>query len=683
MLLACFWGEAAVGGICEYLSKIATADFHIQKLMPDNVGFEADGYYIKEMSQRASILNLDLKLRANFPHLDSQVYELTPNHHVIVVPREQIDANEFTDEFRERWRMIGDRVEIQNSVPTQGTLVAGRNDDEIGRHLEGIYLNRDGLITVLQGMCPDLPTITGIRDGGDRKLYIGFECLPNDDQREILNGFLVDALHGRAFSFEVANAPGPKPEIDDPRAKAILESAIGLSVKPIKSRKSVPNFIEEEEYWWFESLPGLFSGEISPSRMKNSHGNLKETACYVHSITSKQIDIRQLLFCYDIIYMEPPLHDGKFDELSFWKDQSISPTDLLDLIETGRVRLIHTQAEERGELSFLKEAYETNPTGVWGRRRTAAYMIADIVETADEYILGKSELRDEMAEVILRLAAEHKVPVEEVAKSLLFPEHMRRSCLEPFNDRGLLGLMTIGQGELFASAMKRVRNKEFDLEASWFGQSIHIAHMLDATFIPTVDDSGYVQSWIGPSTAMGERLNFYRSFNNRISAAWAANERRKIEKKTILPAVPLLDFNDDVSVQEILKITEPSSSRLRGLSLISRLSEMSQDEQKVEIERLSAGLAELTGKQAKRSRKLLYADAAVNIGAYAVGASLFPFSPAFLLVKEILKAAQKAPTLDKIISELELAFEEKVGSNSDLTFLSKVSRVAKIENNLH
>ena len=119
--------------------------------------------------------------------------------------------------------------------------------------------------------------------------------------------------------------------------------------------------------------------------------------------------------------------------------------------------------------------------------------------------------------------------------------------------------------------------------------------------------------------------------------------------------------------------------RVRGRALISRLSEMSEDQQKAEVSRLSIELADVTKRRSSRSRKLIFADAAVNLGAYAVGATFFPFSPALFLIQEILKVAQKAPALDRVISEIELAFEEQTGRNADLTFLSKASRVAEIK----
>lgn len=370
--------------------------------------------------------------------------------------------------------------------------------------------------------------------------------------------------------------------------------------------------------------------------------------------------------------------DGPDDKLSFWNDQAIKQSELLTLIEADRVRIIHSQAEERGDLGFLREAHEANSIGVIGRRKTTAMMVSDIVETADEYLLGKHSLANELPILIDRLSEEFNVPRKEIAKVLLFPQHMRRACLGPFMDRGLMGLGAIGQGQLFSKIFERARGKEVGLEATYFGQSMHIAHMLDATFVSHRDDSGYVDSWIGPARAMGDFMNFYRSLNSRIAPAWIGNERRKVDRHSIFPAIPLIDFHDSVTFQEILDISNGSATRFRGQGLISRLSQLPIDERERELESLNSEYAKIKSKRLGAKSKILIADAIVGVGTYALDLSLFPIVPALTLLTIALKTARKAPSLDVIISEIELTFEEQTGKNSDLTFASKISRIADI-----
>lgn len=631
------------------------------------------------MSQRSSILNLDLRLRASYPDIQTSIYELSPFHHVIVAPKNHLDADTFSEEFNSKWRMITDRVEFRNQPPTNAQKIPSLSNSEIGQNLSGIYLSEQALKTVLQGKFPKLPPIWGTRNGVDHKIYFGFESLPKGEYLDDLNSFLSAALHGRPYEFEILNSPKKYPDSNDPKLKAMLNSFNALAIKPIQERNSVPDFVKEEEYWWFEKLPELFSGHISTNSLKPASGREDKSACYLHSTIGHQIDIRQLLFAYDLIYMEPPLTDGHDESLSFWSTQSINQDDLLSLVEADRVRLIHSQPEERGDLGFLSEAKGINPNGVIGRRKTAALMIADIVETADEYLLGSSKVSEEIFELTRRMSEAWNIPHDELAKILFFPEYMRRACLEPFTDRGLMGLMNLGQGEIFSERVKRVTGKEIVLEAATFGQAIHTAHMLDATYIPIISNSDYASSWIQPTRMMGELLNFYRSFNARIAPAWAANERHKIEKHPILPAIPLLDFKEDVTIQEIINLSQSNSDRFRGHALISKLSQLPENERPEEMRKLVSEHSAWTSKNKKRSKKIQIADAVITTGAHFGGLSLFPFNSIIILVEQMLKYAKKSPSLDAIISELELSLDDTIGRNSDLTFMSKISRVAEIK----
>lgn len=66
---------------------------------------------------------------------------------------------------------------------------------------------------------------------------------------------------------------------------------------------------------------------------------------------------------------------------------------------------------------------------------------------------------------------------------------------------------------------------------------------------------------IEPRRIVGDRLNFYRSFNSRIAAAWAVSERRKEERRSILPPVPLFDFHHRASIDDLIAATSLGSTR--------------------------------------------------------------------------------------------------------------------------
>jgi len=622
------------------------------------------------VSQRASVRRTDVRLRAAYPHIITEIYEVGPYNHVIVVPREQLEAAAFAKEFSDNFRALTNRVELSNQPPPNGTLLSPIADGELAKGLEGLHLTRSDLVTCLLGMFPGSPDIMGFADRPGGILEIRFaEALPALLDGPIRN-FISAHLHGRPFEITASTEPEKESKsVDNP----LLHSIEALKFKPIRHRPEVPRFVEDDEAWWFKNLEALFEGRISPQSFEIARA--AGSACFIGGGAFPSIDLRQAILAYDTVYLQPPFAGP---ESAFWKSQAIDRDDLLRLVQADRVRLIHAQPEERSDLGFLREAHTANPKGVLGRRMTAAMMIADIVETADEYTLGQTHLTNEVREVITRLAEHLTAPVDEVAKSLLYPSHVRRACLEPLLERGLMGVATFGQGELFAQAYKRVRGQDILLEASTFGQAIHTAHMLNATFIPPPPLESYVGSWLTPMQLMGDRLNFYRSFNTRIAAVWASNERRKEKREIVLPPVPIIDFSRHASIEDIIIYTSQGSVQRKGRALITRLANLPEEERAAEIDRLQTELYQLELKRDRRQATLRWLDTTSSLVTFAMDISLFPFTAGWTLIKLVLDRARKAPALDRVIDALEQQLTEVVQINQDLDFLSKISRVAAL-----
>lgn len=594
-----------------------------------------------------------------------------PYFHQIFAEKQHLDAGEFSKIFADRYRVLGCNVEFTNIRPAGSVVVPPISDKEIADNLSSIPYNRADLVTVLSGKFPNLPVITGFIDRESRNLEITFERKIPDELVEDVTRFLNDCLMGRTFSFGVAPIP-PEDKTQSQKSGDIIRSIEALSFKPISKRPMVPAFVAEEEGWWFDNLENLFSGRISPRSFDFMEG--AGASCFIGGTAFPQIDIRQALLSYDTIYLQPPLNNGRSSP--FWESQEISSDDLLKLIEADRVRILHSQPEERSDLAFLRDAYALNPRGVIGRRRSAALMVAEVVETANEYIFSQDNMRLQVLELIERIASDTNTPSVEIARYLLYPLQARRECFGPLIDKGLMAYASMGQGPAFAETYKRLCNKEVLLEAGSFGSHIHIAHMLDATYIPHTPHDSYVSTWILPMRLMGERLNFYRSFNTRIAAAWATNERRKEERRFVLPPVPLFEFCRGASLEDILEITSVPSSRRKGRALISRLANLPPDEQAIEISKLQIDLKDKPRIFEALGKRALLLDAAIGVGAYFVDSNLFPLVSTLTLLTKALECARRAPVLDAVVDEIESALRQHIGSNEDVSFMSKIDRVA-------
>ncbi|GLR55255.1 hypothetical protein KYK30_09835 [Shinella yambaruensis] len=396
------------------------------------------------------------------------------------------------------------------------------------------------------------------------------------------------------------------------------------------------------------------------------------------------IDIRQALLAFDTIYLEPPIENIPDGLEIFWDRQRITKEDILYLVERDRIRFVTSQPEERCDTRLLEEARERNSQGVLGRRKTAAVVLSDIIETDRSYLFSRSDLAKEMREAVNRLAYDLNISKSDIARSVLFPRFARRSWVASFQNLGTSGIEPYGQGELFARAWERINSettKNPRVEAYAFGHNIQMAHALGATYLPHGDGDDYVNSWITPMRLMGDRLNFYRAFNDKKAAVWAQNERLKIENKyVLLPPVPLFDFNRYAAIKDIDAFTS-TSSRMKGRSLIGRLANLPTDERNSEIERLQRELYEFQGKKDRQRVQQSWLETGIDIGDTVLSLGLGPFMSGLALLSKITEVAKCSPTLDLLISEIERSLTFKRGRNDDLDFLDKISRVASLKNN--
>jgi hypothetical protein len=120
-----------------------------------------------------------------------------------------------------------------------------------------------------------------------------------------------------------------------------------------------------------------------------------------------------------------------------------------------------------------------------------------------------------------------------------------------------MGVAAFSQGSIFAEQVHAATGRDFRLEALVTSDEVHTAHVLNATLIPPMQE---MRGWIEPRRLVGDRLNFYRSFNSRIAAAWAVNERRKEERVRIIPPLPLFNLHPRASIDDLIAATSLGST---------------------------------------------------------------------------------------------------------------------------
>jgi hypothetical protein len=332
---------------------------------------------------------------------------------------------------------------------------------------------------------------------------------------------------------------------------------------------------------------------------------------------------------------------------------------------------VSTQAEERLNIPFLSAAVERSASAIIGRRTTAALLIADLVEMANEYRLRDNALYPAIGELSRVLSTKSGLPADQILEFILWPVQARRAAVWPLLDRGSKGMLPIGMGPFFSTFIEKIGKKDLELECLMVSERVHIGHALNATvFSPREEPIGLHAL----GNAMGDALNLFRSFNTRIAAAWVGNVERKQAGRLLLPPLPLFEFDSAVPLDEILAATDRRVMRNRGRALFSRLADMSDEQRAAEIQNLNSALRRYGRQGGLMSLDTL--DTGLSLASVAYGFLWPPVAGLRSLWNQLLELARKHLALDELIEAIDADLFPAGAKKRELDFLSRISRVA-------
>ena len=611
-----------------------------------NVSFRSDGV----------VLRSDVMLRAEYPHLVTRIFEIGSHQYLIVFAEDLLDASSISDVFASSIRIAHANVGVSNNLP--GDFIRELQpiaDAHLSKAFLGLPFRTVDIYNVLATQFRDLDVVD-IRHPGVGRTQIVVSNKVTADQKKHVEEF-CNEFGGQEFEV-IRGAVQTLPSL------AVVDNT--SYIKATKFRPNLPPFVREDEAFWMENLDAIYSGDYRPNIL--SEPDDPEVACYIDfTHGGHQINLRQALMLYDKIFITPPVRKN----IDSWISQKLGD-DFLSLVESGRVKLILTQQEELLDISFLEAVHSRNPQSLFGPRRASAIVLSDLVNTARTYRLNDPTLRSDLSAISGRLGENLNVSQRQILKRLMWPLSALRGSVTPMMDSGPLGIAAFGVGHLLEEQAEEATNRKIDLQS----QSVptHLAHALNATLIP---EFGQADSELAVCRAIGDGLNFYRSFNSRIAAAWVGNEERKEERKALVPALPLFEFDPDVPLSEIIEASSRPSVRRKGRALLNRLSGLNPQEVDSEIGRLDQELRRLKArKEGVFSLEAL--DEAATVAEWAAD----PFPPLFTmfkLLRRVLDAARRSPAIDRLIDAISQDVHPSVLRNEDLDFLSKVDRVAVLK----
>jgi hypothetical protein len=132
---------------------------------------------------------------------------------------------------------------------------------------------------------------------------------------------------------------------------------------------------EDEEFWLSQREEALLGGSgLAGSAMFPQSWNCKEFRCVVDATVFPVANMRSYLTLFDTIFLGLPLGDKFAEALAHL---GATRTELVQLVGSGRVKILLPHSVERYDLGWLAEVLEAKPDGVVSSRRIACGVMAD------------------------------------------------------------------------------------------------------------------------------------------------------------------------------------------------------------------------------------------------------------------------------------------------------------------
>ena len=612
-------------------------------------------------SYAGQVQRIDALLRSRFPNLITRIYEVEPDRFVIVFDATLQDATTISEEFDQSIRFLTVAVTLSNTPPeTYLREIPVLSDAEAAGDMTGLPLRRFDFLNLLLSRFPDSDILAVRDDPKDRKIILSVQTAPDAKTESQLIEFVNSFNLPLTVKIEISPSRQQDtiPEIDDP-----------MFVWASRLRPNAPTYVRQDEAFWFDNIGEISSNHFPIERFPGIQDNVFR--CYFDlTLGEEHMNLRQALLFYDEIWCSPPLAQSQD---TFLESQGLTKDDLLTMVDAGRLRFVTTQPEERLDIPFLEAVFEHNTGAILGRRTTAALLVADVAQTAEQSLLNDPSLFPVLGQLVELLAAEIGVDPNDLLRIYLWPLMSQRGGLQGLLYCGSKDGPALSLAKVITARAKTEFGVDIGLETSVFSEIVHIGHTLNATILGPLNEP---KAYHLLKSEIGRHLNFHRNFNHKSARSWARNEVRRANGLEMLPAVPLFEFDSSIPIQEIIADSALGSTRRKGRSLYARLVKLPHEARQEEIENLVSALRN----QARRESGIIV-DLDTLDTAAAVASLLLDFiSPPLAGLKDIgerviEKLRRRSSQIDQIIAQLESTFSG-VGGNQELDFLSRISRVA-------
>ncbi|AGC75877.1 hypothetical protein LX97_00561 [Nonlabens dokdonensis] len=617
----------------------------------------------------------DLYLRAEYPEIRTIIYRLTENEFAIYSEDFPNEFEEFRKKFNFEIRLISAVVELINNRPNDYLeIIEPIADKDISKDFEGIPMSKISLFNLLHSKFPKINfhklndsagvvnihiADYSIKEGNTEKLiYI------NKFEKERLEKFLKNLKTNIDFNI-IVEKHEKKPDIE----RVNTYNPVNFIYASNLAHRKASEFYRRDEALWYDKVDKIFEGNFKKKDLYFYDDN--SYSCYVDYSIFPNIDLRNHLFLYEVIYLTPPFEKN----IAAWlKESKIERKEFLGLVERKRIMLVLTQPEFRYDGGFIRDVYAIDPNAVITRRALACMQQIDLVEKYNNYIFKDvADLKD-VRKFTTAIAEKLGKDPNTLFNTIVWPIKALRNSFEALNEKGLVSASVYGVNKIIEKGASATYGKDLEFEYTVNSPSIHLAHSLNATYFP-FRGKDYSDEFY--ASTMGTMLNFYKNATPQNLKSFVENDKRAQTGVPIINPIDLIEVNDFISITELESHLSQDVVFPNSKALIESLAHLDEKERLKKIEFYNKKVAAKVNRKKKSTGVI---DLGTNLLLDAVG--LFTGLPGLGTLFSVTKSGTKLINQDASVRNVTQKIENILDDSTDsknIKYLTKISAVAKLK----